>query len=67
MFPYIMKGSLLAQVNCLGLNVAKHYLIFPKWVFFNFRAQNYMTYIKEWREYKIFLIIFWLSWECEST
>jgi hypothetical protein len=31
-----MQTPLLARVNCLGLIPAKHCVIFPKYVFFNF-------------------------------
>jgi hypothetical protein len=40
-----MQSLLLAHVNCIGLNLVKHDVLFFKYVFFNFRARNYMAYI----------------------
>jgi hypothetical protein len=49
-FTYLMQTPLLAHDNYLLLTLAKHGVIFPKYVFLNFRARNYMAYIYDRRE-----------------
>jgi hypothetical protein len=44
-FTYLMQSPLLAHGNYLGLILAKHGVIFPKYAFLNFRAKKYMAYI----------------------
>jgi hypothetical protein len=44
-FSYLIQSPPLAHVNGLELILAKHGVIFLKYVFFHFRAKNYMAYI----------------------
>jgi hypothetical protein len=56
-FHYLMQSTLFSHVNCLGVILLKHGVIFPPRALFNFGDKNYMSYIKKQRENLLALLV----------